>query len=78
VESYADSLVRINDDESAASVLLMLDNNTMSDDIYRLQEFIALIMKAARTSEASVYFNETTRRYVTEGCLSSHYFTMLN
>jgi hypothetical protein len=29
--------------------------------------FIAL-MEAARTSETSVYFNENTRRYRSEGC----------
>jgi ribosomal protein S18 len=26
-----------------------------------------LMMEAVRTSETSVYFNETTRRYITEG-----------
>jgi hypothetical protein len=30
---------------------------------------IALIMEAVRTSETSVYFNETTRRYIPESCL---------
>jgi hypothetical protein len=30
--------------------------------------FIALMMDAVRTSETSVYFNETTRRYIPEGC----------
>jgi hypothetical protein len=29
--------------------------------------FIALIMEALHTSETSVYFNETTRRYIPEG-----------
>jgi hypothetical protein len=29
--------------------------------------FIALMMEAVRISETSVYFNETTRRYVPEG-----------
>jgi hypothetical protein len=28
--------------------------------------FIALIMEAVRISETSVYFNETTRRYIPE------------
>jgi hypothetical protein len=27
---------------------------------------ISLVMKAVRTSETSVYFNETTRRYIPE------------
>jgi hypothetical protein len=31
--------------------------------------FIALIIEAVHTSETSVYFNETTWRYVPEGCL---------
>jgi hypothetical protein len=26
-----------------------------------------LVMEAVRTSETSVYFNETTRRYISEG-----------
>jgi len=29
---------------------------------------IALIMEAIRTSETSVYSNETTRRYIPDGC----------
>jgi hypothetical protein len=29
---------------------------------------LVLMMKAVRTSETSVYFYETTRRYITEGC----------
>jgi hypothetical protein len=29
---------------------------------------IALMMEAVHTSETSVYFNETTRRYIPEGC----------
>jgi hypothetical protein len=29
---------------------------------------IALMMAAVRTSETLVYFNETTRRYIPEGC----------
>jgi hypothetical protein len=29
--------------------------------------FITLKMEAVRTSEKSVYFNETTRRYIQEG-----------
>jgi hypothetical protein len=29
-------------------------------------EFIALIMDAVRTSETSVYFDDTTRRYIPE------------
>jgi hypothetical protein len=29
---------------------------------------ISLIMEAVRTSETSVYFNETTWRYIPEGC----------
>jgi hypothetical protein len=28
----------------------------------------ALMMEAVRTSETSIYFNETTRRYIPEGC----------
>jgi hypothetical protein len=32
-----------------------------------LVEFISLMMEAVRTSETSVYSNETTRRYVPEG-----------
>jgi hypothetical protein len=32
---------------------------------------IALMMKAVRTSETSVYFNETTLRYIPEGCHTS-------
>jgi hypothetical protein len=31
-------------------------------------EHDTLIMEAVRTSETSVYFNETTRRYNPEGC----------
>jgi hypothetical protein len=27
-----------------------------------------MVMEAIRTSETSVYFNETTRRYIPEGC----------
>jgi hypothetical protein len=34
---------------------------------------IALTMEAVRTSETPVYFSETTRRYIPEGCLSSSY-----
>jgi hypothetical protein len=30
--------------------------------------FITMMMEAVRTSETSVYFNETTRRYIPEGC----------
>jgi hypothetical protein len=30
--------------------------------------FIPLTMEAVRTSETSVYFTETTRRYIPEGC----------
>jgi hypothetical protein len=30
--------------------------------------FIDLMMEPVRTSETSVYFNETTRRYIPEGC----------
>jgi hypothetical protein len=33
---------------------------------------ISLILKAERTSETSVYFYETTRHHITEGC---HYHT---
>jgi hypothetical protein len=29
--------------------------------------FVALMMQAVRTSEASVYFNETTHPYIPEG-----------
>jgi hypothetical protein len=40
--------------------------------------FIALMMEAVHTSETSVYFNETTRRYIPEGSYlkkySSNYF----
>jgi hypothetical protein len=32
----------------------------------------ALAMEAARTSETLVYFKETTRRYISEGC---HFYT---
>jgi hypothetical protein len=28
----------------------------------------ALMVEVVRTSETSVYFNETTRRYIAEGC----------
>jgi hypothetical protein len=34
--------------------------------------FIALMMEAVRTSETSVHSNETTRRYITEGCSVRH------
>jgi hypothetical protein len=43
---------------------------------------ITLVMEAVRTSEAPIYFNETTWRYIPEGChlhtrrrenLKSHY-----
>jgi hypothetical protein len=46
---------------------------------------IALTMEAVRTSETPVYFSETTRRYIPEGChlhtrgrqnLISHYFIL--
>jgi hypothetical protein len=30
-------------------------------------DIIVLMMEAVRTSETSVYFNETTRRYIAEG-----------
>jgi hypothetical protein len=34
---------------------------------------VALMMDAVRTSDTSVYFYETTRRHIPEGCLpSSH------
>jgi hypothetical protein len=36
-----------------------------SPGVYR--RFIALMMEAVRTSETSVYFNETTWRYIPEG-----------
>jgi hypothetical protein len=29
---------------------------------------LALMMEEVRTCETSVYFNETTRRYIPEGC----------
>jgi hypothetical protein len=29
---------------------------------------MVLMMEAVRTSETSVYFNETTRRFISEGC----------
>jgi hypothetical protein len=32
------------------------------------QRFIALVMQGVRTSETSVYFNESTRRYIPESC----------
>jgi hypothetical protein len=39
-------------------------------EIDRLSEVCnALVMEAARTSETSVYFNETTLRYIPESCL---------
>jgi hypothetical protein len=39
--------------------------------IYNLKKiaFIALMTEAVRTSETSVYFNETTRHYIPEGCV---------
>jgi hypothetical protein len=40
----------------------------------RVSIIIALMMQSARTSETSVYFNETTRRYMPEG---SHLHTNL-
>jgi hypothetical protein len=30
--------------------------------------WIALMMGAVRTSETSLYFNDTTRRYIPQGC----------
>jgi hypothetical protein len=33
---------------------------------------IALIMEAVRISETSIYFNETTRRFIPEGCHRQH------
>jgi hypothetical protein len=35
--------------------------------VYRLHNQ-ALMMKAVRTAETSVYFNETTRRFTPDGC----------
>jgi hypothetical protein len=32
-----------------------------------IKEIIAMLKEAVRTFETSVYFNETTRRYVAEG-----------
>jgi hypothetical protein len=32
-------------------------------------DFSALMMDPAHTSETSVYFSDTTRRYIPEGCL---------
>jgi hypothetical protein len=34
----------------------------------KMTAFIALMMEADRIIETSVYFNETTRRYIPEGC----------
>jgi hypothetical protein len=34
----------------------------------KMTAFIALTIKAVSTSETSVYFNQTTRRYIPEGC----------
>jgi hypothetical protein len=39
-------------------------------------EFITLLMEALRTSEISVYFNETTRRYIVEGLRLSSSFKL--
>jgi N-dimethylarginine dimethylaminohydrolase len=48
--------------------------------------FIALMMEAVRTSEASAYSNEITRRYIPEVChlhtrrrenLTSHFFHLI-
>jgi hypothetical protein len=33
-----------------------------------MRQFIVLMMEAVRTSETSVYPNETTRRYIPESC----------
>jgi hypothetical protein len=33
-----------------------------------------LMMEAVRASETSVYFNETTRRYILQGCLLQRKF----
>jgi hypothetical protein len=35
---------------------------------YEDDSIIALMMEAVRTSETSLYFNETIRRYIPEGC----------
>jgi hypothetical protein len=35
--------------------------------LVRLARIIALMMEAVRTSETVVYFNETTRSYISEG-----------
>jgi hypothetical protein len=34
----------------------------------RTASIIAPMMEAVRTSEASIYFTKTTRRYIPEGC----------
>jgi hypothetical protein len=34
-----------------------------------MRAFITLMMETVRTSETSVYFNETIRRYIAEKCL---------
>jgi hypothetical protein len=38
--------------------------------------FIALMMGAVGTSEMSVYYNETTRRYITESCHLQYTFLL--
>jgi hypothetical protein len=42
------------------AVIMYITSTTMT--------IIALMMEAVHTSETSVYFNETTRRYTPEGC----------
>jgi hypothetical protein len=49
--------------DTAPSCLIEVNWRTAS-----ITKVIALMMEAVSTSELSVYFHETTRHYITEGC----------
>jgi hypothetical protein len=43
-----------------------LESSGMYHRVVILKSYIALLMEAVRTSETSVYFNVTARRYIPE------------
>jgi hypothetical protein len=51
-----------------AKILPCPTNFDVSIRLFARGLFIAMTTEAERTSETSVYLNETTRRYIAEGC----------
>jgi gamma-glutamylcysteine synthetase len=67
---YYDEQTKENEDESLCDIapcnIVGVDASEIRTDTIFMM--ITLMMDAVHTSETSVYFNETIRRYISQGC----------